>query len=106
MKNLQLHILFILEDFNPMQQRYFVAVDAESKSSYHVCEIIGNYGESRYILKKIDFTQVLELSQSIPHQNNLHLDDLQNNWDAFVSSLYKKESITITDKQIIHPRKQ
>lgn len=72
-----LQILQILEDWNEMQQREFLAVDCETKQHYHVTEVIGNWGESRYLLRKAEAQPA----------------------DA------GGEILTISPAQILHPRK-
>ena len=72
-----LQILQIMENWNDMQQREFLAVDCETKQHYHVTEVLGNWGESRYLLRKTEAQPAAAAGKTI----------------------------TIDPTQILHPRK-
>ncbi len=74
-----LQIVQVLEDWNEMQQREFLAADCETSQHYHITEVLGNWGESRYLLRKTD--------------------------EPFPKPSFPSETITIDPAQILHPRK-
>lgn len=72
-----LQILQMLENWNELQQREFLAVDCETKQYYRVTEVLGNWGESRFLLRKCDTAAAAPLTG---------------------------ETVTISPEQILHPR--
>ena len=101
----RLHMVCVLEDFNQMQERYFVAVDIQNRNFYRVCETIGNWGESRYILDLIDIKTAENLFYSITDNKSPNNTLFFNDWEKLTSCLQNTEIVEILNSQILIPQK-
>ena len=101
----RLHIICIVEDWNQMQQRDFVAADIEEQQFYRVHEIIGGWGESRYIVKPLDDAELKRLFDSAAKSYiNTNIEQFCDR-TSFAAELQNTEVVEITKEQILHTRK-
>ncbi len=102
----RLHIVCVVEDWNQMQHRNFIAADIQNQLFYRVHEVIGGWGESRYIIESLEKTELKRLfdlaSMSCVGTNSEPFND----WSAFATSLQNAEVVEITKEQILRTRKE
>ena len=95
----RLHIVSIIEDFNQMQQRDFIAVDIHKYQFYRITEQVDNWGVSRYLMTPVDEDERC-------HQLNLSvkniLEEYNYDWLLLSDSLQNAEIVEITKEQRIY----
>ena len=101
----RLHIICIVEDWNQMQQRDFIATDIAQQQFYRVHEVVGGWGESRYIVKLLDDAELKRLFDSAAKSYiNTNIEQFCD-WTSFAAELQNTEVVEITKEQILHTRK-
>ena len=100
-----LHIVCIIEDWNQMQQRDFIAADIQKQLFYRVHEVIGGWGESRFIVKSLDDAELKRLFNSAAKSHIKTNNEQFCDWSSFATELQNAEVVEITKEQILHTRK-
>lgn len=96
----RLHIVCILEDWNQMQQRDFVAVDIQARKFYRVHEELGASMASRFFIKAVDTEELKRLCGTAAKCTLINISEFDSDWASFVAALSNTEIAEITKEQL------
>lgn len=100
----RLHIICIVEDWNQMQQRDFVAVDIEKREFYRIHEQLGAWMASYYYVKAIDMEELNRLYGMATKHSLKNESEFFDSWLSFSATLQDAEVVEITKGQLLHIR--